>query len=532
MNRIVILFSLFATQLFSQASLNVTLAYNYTYPSTRILANICGYVDSTGREYALVGLDNGMDVVDVTVPTAPVPVYQVMWPSQNNSSKWKEIKVYKKHAYVTSEAGDGLQIIDLSKLPATTTPAVTYWTPTVLGQQVGSIHALHIDTTKGNVYLFGSNVSNKGAIVGSLANPAAPAYLGVFDNTYVHDGYVDNDTLFACEIFDGNIEVIDFTNKSSPQVLATVQTPLQFPHNTWLSPDKKYVFTTDEKSKSRLTSYDISNLANITLLDTVRSLSSTSIVHNTHVRADWFAVNSWYRDGFNIVDVSYPNNMIVTGYYDTYSAGSGNGFSGAWGVYPFLPSGTILVSNIDEGMYVLTPNYVRASFLEGNVKDSVTLFNLQNVNVQVLTVTNSTTSTNVSGDYATGAAAAGTYTVQFSKTGYQSKIISGVVLQSGLVKVLNTKLAPLGMGVATLQNDNSFFTGPTMFEESAQLHYYVSNTDAQDARIRVYDYSGNLVFEKKLDSMEGEVKLGEGWANGVYLVTLNSCKPFRIIKTN
>jgi choice-of-anchor B domain-containing protein len=531
MKKIFILLCLLSTRLFPQASLNVTFQANLPYPGLEC-ANICGYVDSTGKEYALVGVETGMTVVDVSNPSAPVQLYQVPWPVNNQSSPWKEIKVYKKHAYVVSEAGSGLQICDLSKLPSTTPPTPVYWQPNIGGTTLSTIHALHIDTTKGNIYLFGSNVSNKGAIIASLANPVAPVYLGKFDNTYVHDGYVDNDTLYACEIYDGFLEVIDCSNKTSPQVLATVQTLLSFTHNAWLSPDKKTVFTTDEKTKSRLTSYDISNLANITLLDTVRSLSSSSIVHNTHIRSDNFAVTSWYKDGFNIVDVSRPNNMVVTGYYDSYSAGSGNGFSGAWGVYPFLPSGTIVVSNIGEGLFVFSPNYVRACYLEGNVKDSVTLLNLQNVSVQIVGNTNSLTGSDVAGDYATGLATAGTYTVQFSKSGYQTRIITGVTLANGVLTTLNTKLAPLGLGVPPVLNDETFLSGPNVFEGSTTLKYYLSNSDAQDAAMKVYDYSGNLVSARRLTDMMGEVTLGEGWAKGVYLVTLSTGKPFRIIKAN
>lgn len=531
MKKILLFLSVLSLNAVSQTSLNVTLASHYPYGTGRTCANICGYVDSTGREYALVGVDNGMSVVDVTTPTAPFQVYQVMWPVQNGNSEWKEIKVYKKHAYVVSEAGNGVQIVDLSQLPSSTPPTPVYWQPVISGQTLNTIHALHIDTTKGNIYLYGSNVGNKGAIIGSLANPTAPVYLGRFNGTYVHDGYVDNDTLYACEIYDGNMEIINCSNKTNPQVLATVQTPLRFTHNSWPSPDKKTIFTTDEKTKSSLTSYDISNLANITLLDTIKGLSTGSIVHNTHILKTDFAVTSWYRDGFTIVDVSRPNNMIMTGYYDMYS-GSGNGFNGTWGVYPFLPSGNIICSNIEDGLYVFSPTYIKACYLEGNVKDSSTLLNLQNVNTQIIGNSASITLTDVSGDYATGMATAGTYTVQFSKTGYQSKIINGVNLSSGVVTVVNTKLAPLGMGVAPLLNEQTFMVGQSVFENKTNLKYYLSNTDAGNAVLKVYDYSGNIVQEKKLNDMSGEITLGDGWAQGVYLVTLNTGKPFRLIKTN
>ena len=39
-----------------------------TYGVTNELANIGGYVDSTGREYALVGCQTGLSIVDVTNP--------------------------------------------------------------------------------------------------------------------------------------------------------------------------------------------------------------------------------------------------------------------------------------------------------------------------------------------------------------------------------------------------------------------------------------------------------------------------------
>ncbi|MGZ3861798.1 MAG: choice-of-anchor B family protein [Bacteroidia bacterium] len=531
MKKLLFLFLVLSAGLFAQYdSLNVAFRSNFKYPG-HSCANICGYVDSTGREYALVGVDNGMSVVDVTNPSSPFQVYQVLWPVQNSNSEWKEIKVYKKHAYVVSEAGQGLQIVDLSKLPATTTPTVTYWTPTVSGQTLSRVHALHIDTTKGNIYLFGSNMGNKGAIIGSLANPASPVYLGRYNGAYVHDGYVDNDTLYACEIYNGYMNIINCTNKTNPQVLATVQTPLVFTHNSWLTPDRKTVFTTDEVSQSSLTSYDISDISNITMLDTIKGLTSGSIVHNVHVTKDLFAVTSWYRDGFSIVDVSRPNNLITVGYYDSY-AGVGDGFNGDWGVYPFLPSGTIVASYIEDGLYVYTPTYKRACFLEGNVKDSITNANLQNVTATIISSTGSTFS-DVSGMYATGCAGAGTYNIQFSKAGYQSKIINGVTLTNGVVTTLNTKLLPVGAGIATLQNNSTFFhVANTLFEGKTYLSYYLSNADALGSVLKVYDYSGNIVLEKKLQNQSGEIVLGEDWAAGVYLVTINGAKPVKIVKAN
>ncbi|MBC7863629.1 MAG: choice-of-anchor B family protein, partial [Bacteroidia bacterium] len=308
--------------------------------------------------------------------------------------------------------------------------------------QLNTIHALHIDTTKKFVYLFGSNLFNGGAVILDInSDPYNPTYVGNYMNAaynYVHDGYVDNDTLYAGHIYQGVFSVADLTNKSAPVVLATQQTPTAFTHNTWLSNDHKYVFTTDENADSYLTAYDISNLANITEVDKIRCTpGSGSIVHNTHILNNW-AITSWYRDGITITDVTRPWNLIQVGRYDSYT-GSGNGFDGAWGVYPFLPSGTIVVSNIDEGLFVLNPTYVRACYLEGNVADSVCGTTLNNVMVTISTV-NVTDSTNAGGDYATGTAIPGTYNVTFSKPGYNSKTYTNVNFAAGIVTNLNVQL--------------------------------------------------------------------------------------------
>ena len=77
------------------------------------LNDIWGYVDTSGKEYALVGLYNGLSIVEVTNPGNPVEVYRSTGPE----TIWRDIKVYGNYAYVTNEAGNGLRIYDLSMMP-------------------------------------------------------------------------------------------------------------------------------------------------------------------------------------------------------------------------------------------------------------------------------------------------------------------------------------------------------------------------------------------------------------------------------
>jgi choice-of-anchor B domain-containing protein len=508
---------------------NIVHRSQLSYPGGAECANICGYVDSTGKEYALVGVETGMSIVDVTDPDNPFELASIPWPAGPNQL-WKEIKVYKKYAYVVSEAGSGLQIVDLSHLPTTTIP-YHHWTPNIGPDMLNTIHALHVDTTKGTIYLYGSNVGNSGAICASLTDPYNPVYLGKYDVRYVHDGYVDNDTLYAGEIFHGTCTVIDFTDKANPLQISEFQTPGIFTHNTWPSWDKKTLFTTDEVNNSYLTAYDITDLSNVTELDRIKTNpGSNSIVHNVHVRKDSFAVTSWYTEGFTIVDVSRPNNLIEVGKYDTYTGAMGDGFHGAWGVYPFLPSGTIVVSNIEDGLHVLTPTYIHACWLEGNIKDSVTGNNLNGATVQVIGLTGTNVNTANGGNYATGTVNAGSYSVQISRGGYQTLVVNNVTLTNGVLTILNRKLLPLGVGIADYQSDATHFScGKNPFDDQLTV-YYAVKSDNQQHLLKVYDNTGRTVLVKTLDN-SGEETIGSDLSAGVYYVTIDAAKPVKVIKT-
>ena len=163
-------------------NLNLTLAAHRSYGSES-LSNICGWVDTAdGKEYALVGAENGLSIVDVSIPSTPVIIIQIPGPP----STWREIKTWGDYAYVTTEDGAiGLQIVELTNLPATNL-AVTTWKPLIGVDSLETIHALHIDN--GKAYLYGSNVANQGAIIADIAtNPMAPVYLGSYDLKYIHE---------------------------------------------------------------------------------------------------------------------------------------------------------------------------------------------------------------------------------------------------------------------------------------------------------------------------------------------------------
>ncbi len=453
------------------AQQNVTFRSNLTY-NGNALSNIGGYADSAGNEYALVGYEQGLSIVDVTDPANPTIVVDV----PGTSSIWREVKTWQHYAYVTTEGCcNGLQIVDLSYLPDSV--SVKYWDGgAALNNNLQTIHALHVD--QGYVYLFGSNLFNGSALVVDLSDPWNPVYQGHTPGTYIHDGYVRNDTLWGAHIYDGYFAVYDLSNKSNPVVLASQITPTQFTHNTWLNDAGTVLFTTDENSGSYLGAYDITNLSNIVELDQIQlTPGSGSIIHNTHTLND-YEVISWYKDGIAIVDVSHPDNMIVTGHYDTYPQGSGNGFNGAWGVYPFLPSGNLVVSDIDNGLFVLTPTYVRGCYLEGMVTDSVTGLPINNAVVTIVGQS-ITKNTKITGEYKTGLATAGTYTIQVSKNGYNTKTITGVSLQNGIVTNLNVQLSSSVQQITLTGQVTEAGTGQPIANATVQLNGSLGNVNIQ-----------------------------------------------------
>jgi choice-of-anchor B domain-containing protein len=478
-----------------QSSLNVTQQAHLSYGS-ETCANICGYVDAVGNEYALVGAAQGMSIVNVTVPSNPVIISQI----PNVDDLWKEIKTYHQYAFVTTEGGGGLQIVDLSTLPLAPTTYHNYTGDGAIAGQLDNIHALHIDTTKGFCYLFGSNLFGGGAVVLDLnTDPYNPTYVGHYTNpahNYVHDGYVDNDTLYAGHIYDGVFCVVDMTNKNAPVVLATQSTTTNFTHNTWPSNDKKFLFTTDENTNSFLTSYNISNLNNIQACDKIQSEfpNSGSIVHNTHILNNW-AITSWYRDGFVITDVTRPMNLINVGWYDNYPSG-GNGFNGDWGVYPFFPSGTIVLSNIEDGLYVYAPNYVRACYLEGTVKDSICGTALTGVTVTISSV-NVTEVSDINGEIRTGTAVPGTYNVTFTKPGYNTYTMNNIVFAPGVVDTFNINMFSANAVGLTGNTSNASTTSDipnvqVMFANPNNTYNFVSDANGDFSNCSVVAANYNI----------------------------------------
>lgn len=421
--------------LFAQLNIDSLSHINYQTLHNANLNDVWGYVDELGNEYAIVGTTKGTSIVDVTNPSNPVEVFWI----PGTESIWRDPSVYGDYAYVTTEAHDGLLIIDLSPLPASTALSTTFYTG-LPGSELFSAHTCFVDEN-GYCYVFGSNKGNGGALILDVqTDPMNPVEVGFFDNWYVHDGFVRNDTMYLAHISDGFFSLVDVSDKANPVLIGTQSTPNDFTHNIWPSDNGQFVFTTDEVAGAYVAAYDISDPFNIVEVDRIQNSPGQGVLpHNTHVLNN-FIVTSYYSDGITIHDITHPNNIIKVGGFDTYPSQT-TSFDGCWGVYPFLPSGTILASDITQGLFILGPAYVQASYLEGLVTDALTTNPVGNVEIQISGNDQTDHSLN-SGLYATGILGVGNYDVTYSKVGYFSQTIN-VSLTQGSITFQDVQLVPI-----------------------------------------------------------------------------------------
>lgn len=421
-----------------QGQLNMNLLSNIDYQALHNaqLNDIWGYVDETGKEYALVGTTKGTSVVDISDPINPVEIF---WES-GMESIWRDLKTWGDYAYITTEAQNGLLILDLTSLPNTSGISASYYTGTLAEGYLLSAHNLYIDEI-GRAYIFGSNIGTGGVQILDVAtNPLAPIRIGEFDDWYVHDGVVRNDTMYLAHINDGFFSIVDISTLATPLVLGTKTTPNVFAHNIWPSDNGQFVYTTDEVSGAFVAAYDISNPSTIIEVDRVQSSPGANVIpHNTHVKGD-FLVTSYYSDGIVVHDATYPYNLVEVANFDTYPIQTSS-YDGCWGAYPYLPSGVVLATDREEGLFVLGINYVQAAYLEGNVTDDVSGNPIQDVSV-IIAGSNSINATSLAGDYATGFASAGSVQVTYQKVGYYS-VVENISLANGIITINDVQMTAI-----------------------------------------------------------------------------------------
>jgi choice-of-anchor B domain-containing protein len=334
-------------------SLNMQLLSQWQDSSLQRYQGCWGYA-AQGREYAFIGSNYGTHILDVT--DALCPQLLATFAGKDTNVRWREYKTYQHYLYAIADgAANSLQIFDLSELPK---KVHKVYDSDSLSQ---SSHSLFIDEKKAKLYLF-SNKRNErryAAEVFSLNNPIQPKYEStVFSPNFeaVHGGFVKNDTAYFSAQTEG-LFVYHWSKANSWQPISsiTVYPEQGFNHSCWLSENHDYLLFTDETFNSSIKLYDISDKANPTFVSLFKS-NTGAIPHYAYWKNNKIYV-AYYHDGVQVFDVNEPTLPQRIAFFDTHPENDVtqiyNGFAGCWGIYPFLPSGNIIASDMSKGFFLL-----------------------------------------------------------------------------------------------------------------------------------------------------------------------------------
>ena len=355
-----------------------------------------GWTDSTtGREYAIMGVNNGTSFIDITDSTSPQ--YLGKLPTSTVDSSWRDMKVYNDHVYIVSEAGDhGLQVFNLANLRGIDSEQV--FSADYTDKSFGQAHNIAINEDSGYAYIAGART--KGIYAFNLSNPLAPKLeLEGSQFGYSHDAQIVNykgpdQDHFGKEIYIGSnenkVDIVDVTDKSEPKLISTFLYDHQYTHQAWLTDDHKYALLGDEldevdsnyelkaDAKTRTVIIDLSDLEKPSLHHDYEA-ETKAIDHNGYVKGTEFFLAS-YTAGLRVLDILNIDQKSIseTGFFNTFinhndsglpnsttvksqdpdgdhsgKKGNSSAFNGAWSVYPFFKSENIIISDINSGLYIV-----------------------------------------------------------------------------------------------------------------------------------------------------------------------------------
>ena len=347
------------------------------------LNDIWGWTDpETGKEYALVGRTDGTAFVDISDPAMPVFVGDLPLTEGARPSSWRDIKVYNDHAFIVADGAGphGMQVFDLrmlrdvQEMPADFSPLTVY-------EGVGSAHNIVINEASGYAYIVGVGGSGEtcggGLHMVNLTDPLNPEFTGCFSDTetgrsgtgYSHDAqcviYEGPDTRYQNQevCFNSNetaLSIADVTDKENPIALSNASYPnVSYAHQGWLTDDHAFYYMNDELDEmsgniegTRTLVWDVIDLEDPQLVDEYYSGNASSD-HNLYIQGD-FMYQSNYASGLRIFDISDRSNPVEVGHFDMVTLiPDAPGFIGSWSNYPYFESGTIAVTGIDEGLFLL-----------------------------------------------------------------------------------------------------------------------------------------------------------------------------------
>jgi len=360
----------------AQAQQTATLLYNWqdttlvgswTYNNTY---NECWGIVVNNREFAIIGSTEGTHFFDVTDAENSTQVAFVAGAYTGGGVIHRDYHDFAGYLYTVCDEGSSstLQIIDITNLPSSVN--IVYDSNALFTKS----HNIYIDTSTAKLY---ACASNSAMDVYSLSTPTSPTLIYSYNGVgHVHDAFVRNDSAYLNCGNDG-LRIFDFSNVNQlgdqPILLGSLTSypDAGYNHSGWLNNDGTIYIMQDENHGYDVKILDVSDLNNITVLSTFNSgVDQNSMAHNGIIKGS-LAYIPYYHDGLRVFDISNPNNPIQIWKYDTYNPNNHTSYKGAWGVYPYLPSGNIIVSDMQTGLYMIELNTETTNIVQYDLLNNI-----------------------------------------------------------------------------------------------------------------------------------------------------------------
>jgi choice-of-anchor B domain-containing protein len=346
--------------------------------------DIWGWTDpSTGKEYAIMGLDSKTSFIDISNPANPIHIADIK--TATRSSTWRDMKIYKNYAYIVSEAyRHGMQVVNLEQLRNYNGSVMTLRAD-VHYKKFGNAHNIAINEETGYAYAVGTSTCDGGLHIINIQNPTKPKFVncigrGVYElpqnqkhgDAYTHDVqcvvYKGADSRFigheiCVSSNEDTVNVVDVTDKSKPyQISVSSYAAVKYTHQGWLTEDHNFFLLGDELDESnfgvntKTFIWDFRDLENIKQF-AVYEAKTKSIDHNMYVKGN-YVYQANYEAGLRILNVEQVEQGILTevGFMDTMPNSDRAKFNGVWSVFPYFKSGIIAVSGINGVLYLAKAN--------------------------------------------------------------------------------------------------------------------------------------------------------------------------------
>lgn len=345
-----------------QNSWNMSLASRYDNDSLPqqsgvAYSDIWAYAYPDGKEIAIIGTLDSIWIYEIT---DPYKIRRVFSFAGGYRTLWREFKTYSHYLYaITDAVNEGLTVFDLGNSPDS-----IQFVQRDLSVFIRS-HMLFADTSSGHLYITGArdSIGPVDLIMMDLnADPAHPSLIRKIDlpGNYVHDVFVRNDTAY-CSHGTNGLYIYKIESNGTYMELGSLTTYQQqgYNHSSWLHENGKYLIFADETHNTSLKLVDLRDISNPRVMNMFRSAleapdDTASMAHNPYFKGD-YAFVSYYHDGVVVFNCSNPLDVQIVAYYDTEPGNTNYNktYEGSWGVYPYLPSGTIVASDIQNGLFVL-----------------------------------------------------------------------------------------------------------------------------------------------------------------------------------